>query len=78
VLRSGAKNNLLKGISFLTDSRGRKVAVQIDLKEHADLWEDIYDSLIAAERACEPRQRWADVKNRLRRQRRKVQVNDEA
>jgi hypothetical protein len=65
VLRGAAKNNLLKGISFLTDSRGRKVAVQIDLREHGALWEDFYDSLIMAERASETRESWADVKTRL-------------
>lgn len=37
----------MQGIQFLIDDQGRKTAVLIDLKEHGELWEDIYDSLIA-------------------------------
>jgi hypothetical protein len=31
----------MNGIQFVTDEKGRKVAVQIDLKKHRELWEDI-------------------------------------
>ncbi|MCB0495418.1 MAG: hypothetical protein KDC79_04750 [Cyclobacteriaceae bacterium] len=37
----------MKGISYLTDDKNRKVAVQIDLKKYGKLWEDFYDSMIA-------------------------------
>jgi hypothetical protein len=40
----------MKGISFVTNDQHKKVAVLIDLKEHGDLWEDFYDSLIAEQR----------------------------
>jgi hypothetical protein len=44
----------VKGVQFVTDSEGHKVAVQLDLKEWGELWEDIYDNMIADERAGEP------------------------
>jgi hypothetical protein len=44
----------LKGIQFVTDSEGHRVAVMLDLVEWGDLWEDIYDNLIADQRAGEP------------------------
>lgn len=56
----------LKGIQFLTDSRGKKTAVQIDLKEHGKLWEDFYDVLIARQRKDEPRESFETVKKRLK------------
>ena len=30
----------MTGIQFVTDEKGRKVAVLIDLKKHKALWED--------------------------------------
>ena len=44
----------MKGIHYLTDDQNRKVAVQIDLKKHGELWEDFYDALVAEERKNEP------------------------
>ena len=35
----------MEGIHFVTDEKGRKIAVQIDLDRHGDLWEDFYDAL---------------------------------
>lgn len=58
----------MKGIQFVTDEQGQKTAVLIDLKEYGELWEDFYDSLIAAQRASEPRESLAEVKRNLRRQ----------
>jgi hypothetical protein len=43
----------MTGIQFLTDEKGRKVAVQIDLRKHRALWEDFYDGLIAEHRRAE-------------------------
>ena len=31
----------MTGIQFVTDDKGRKTAVLIDLKKHARLWEDL-------------------------------------
>jgi len=36
----------MKGINFLTDSDNNKVAVQIDLRIHGELWQDFYDLLL--------------------------------
>jgi hypothetical protein len=55
----------MEGIQFVTDDRGRKVAVQINLKKHGELWEDLYDSIITRKRAKEPRERIEDVKKLL-------------
>ena len=43
----------MTGIQFLTDEKGRKVAVQIDLRKHRALWEDFYDGLISEQRRNE-------------------------
>lgn len=40
----------MTGIQFLTDEKGRKVAVQIDLRKHGAVWEDFYDCLISERR----------------------------
>lgn len=44
----------LAGIQFVTDAAGRRVAVQLDLKEWGELWEDIYDNIVADSRKGEP------------------------
>lgn len=44
----------IKGVQFVTDTEGHRVAVLLDLKEWGELWEDIYDNMIADERAGEP------------------------
>jgi hypothetical protein len=43
----------MTGIQFVTDERGRKVAVQIDLKKHGALLEDFWDGLISESRRKE-------------------------
>jgi hypothetical protein len=40
-------NEDMTGIQYVTDEKGRKVAVQIDLKRHRQLWEDIEDVLVS-------------------------------
>lgn len=59
----------MQGIQYLTNEKGEKVAVQIDLRRYGDLWEDVYDSLIARARSDEPRESLASVKKRLIKQR---------
>jgi PHD/YefM family antitoxin component YafN of YafNO toxin-antitoxin module len=58
----------MEGIQFVTDDKGRKTAVLIDLKKYGELWEDIYDSLTAKRRAGEPRESIEEVRESLRRQ----------
>ena len=55
----------MSGVQFLVDDRGRKTAAVIDLKKHADVWEDFYDVLLARRRVHEPRESLASVKRRL-------------
>lgn len=43
----------MNGIQYLTDTSGRRVAVQIDLRKHGALWEDIQDTLVANARRKE-------------------------
>jgi len=45
----------MTGIQYVTDEKGRKVAVQIDLKKHRELWEDIEDVLVSRSRRNEKR-----------------------
>ncbi len=43
----------MTGIQYVTDEEGRKIAVQIDLREHAELWEEIEDVLVSESRRNE-------------------------
>jgi hypothetical protein len=45
----------MSGIQFVTDQKGRRVAVQIDLKKHRELWDDIEDILVSRSRRHEKR-----------------------
>jgi len=44
----------ISGIQFVTDDQGKRVAVQLDLKEWGELWEDIYDNIVADARKSAP------------------------
>jgi hypothetical protein len=46
-------NGGMSGIQFVTDEKGRKVAVQIDLKKYGALLEDFWDGLISESRRKE-------------------------
>lgn len=43
----------MTGIQFVTDDKGRKVAVQIDLKKYGAMLEDFWDGLISESRRGE-------------------------
>ena len=43
----------MTGIHYVTDEEGRKVAVQIDLREHAELWQEFEDLLVSESRRNE-------------------------
>jgi hypothetical protein len=49
------ENEAMTGIQYVTDEKGRKVAVQIDLTKHRQLWEDIQDLLVSRSRRSEKR-----------------------
>ena len=55
----------MEGIRFVTNDKGNKVAVLIDLRKYGELWEDLYDSLTARRRARERRESLESVNNRL-------------
>ena len=56
----------MTGIQFVTDEHGNQVAVQIDLHDQGELWEDFHDPLLAQQPADEPRDSLDDVKFRLK------------
>jgi len=43
----------MSGIQFVTDEKGRKVAVLIDLKKYGSVLEDFWDGLISESRRKE-------------------------
>ena len=55
----------MEGIQFVTNDKGERVAVQIDLRKHGTVWEDVYDSITARQRSKEPRESLDSVKKRL-------------
>ena len=55
----------MEGIRFVIDENGEKAAVQIDLKKYGELWEDLYDSVLAQERHDEPRETLDEVREHL-------------
>jgi len=46
-------NRAMSGIQFVTDQKGRKVGVLIDLKKHGAIWEDFWDGLTSESRRKE-------------------------
>ena len=43
----------MNGIQFITDEKGRKTAMVIDLKKHGELAEDFWDVVISKSRMKE-------------------------
>lgn len=60
----------MEGIHFVTDEKGKKVAVQIDLERYGELWEDIHDQLVTATRSHEKSIPFEVVTRRLARRKR--------
>jgi hypothetical protein len=48
-----SENEIMNGIQFVTDEKGRKVGVLIDLKKHRAIWEDFWDGLVSESRRKE-------------------------
>ena len=55
----------MTGIQYVTDEKGREVAVQIDLSKHRELWEDLQDVLVSRSRQREKRIPLSRVKAKL-------------
>jgi hypothetical protein len=47
------ENEAMTGIQYVTDEKGRKVGVLIDLKKHRAVWEDFWDGLVSESRRKE-------------------------
>lgn len=43
----------MTGIQYISDEEGRRVAVQIDLRQHAALWEEFEDMVVSESRRNE-------------------------
>jgi hypothetical protein len=58
----------MTGIQYVTDQKGRKVGVLIDLKKHGAIWEDFRDGLISESRRKEKSLPYGQYRaNRLKR-----------
>ena len=58
------------GIKFVIDGKGRRVAVQIDLKKHGTVWKDFWEGLISESRRKEKSIPYEQYRaNRLKRNR---------
>jgi len=58
----------MQGIQYVTDDKGHKIAVQINLKKFGEIWEDFFDNLLSMQRADEPRESIDSVRDRLKKQ----------
>jgi hypothetical protein len=56
----------MRGVQFVTDTTGQRVAVLLDLREWGELWEDIYDNMVANEREGEPSMPLGEFETELR------------
>ena len=54
----------MEGIHYVTNEEGQKIAVQIDLERHGELWEDFHDQLVASSREHEKSISFETVKRR--------------
>lgn len=63
----------MNGIQFVTDEKGRKLAVQIDLRKYGAIWEDIWDGLISESRRKEKSTSYEEYRtSRLKRRRKRA------
>jgi hypothetical protein len=53
VANPSATMDAMTGIQFVTDEKGRKVAIQIDLKKYGAILEDFWDGLVSESRRKE-------------------------
>jgi hypothetical protein len=57
---------MMEGIRYVTNHKGQRVAVMIDLEKYGELWEDFYDALLTELRKGEPTHSLEAVKRSLR------------
>ena len=56
----------MTGIQYVTDEHGKRIAVQIDLRIHGELWEDLQDVLDCRETDSEESIPFEEFKAHLR------------
>lgn len=56
----------MTGVQFVTNEAGKRVAVLIDIKTHASLWEDIEDMLVSESRRKEKSIPYAEYRAKRR------------
>lgn len=66
-IKFALNKEIMSGISFVTNEKGKKTAVIIELSRHKRLWEDFYDTLLIEQRKNEERIPWDKAKDLLRR-----------
>jgi len=62
------KTTCMKGVSFVTNEKNERIAVQIELKtlnKHQDAVEDLLDAIIAESRKDDEDVSWEDAKKEL-------------
>lgn len=59
----------MKGISFLTDNKGKQKALVIDMKFYAEEIQDFLDGLVAESRKKEPKSDYRKVIGKILKQR---------
>jgi len=52
----------VKGLQYIVDESGERVAAVINLKEWGELWEDFFDVLVSESRKNEPTVDWETLK----------------
>ena len=62
---AGSGIDEMKGIQYVVDDSGNRIAVMIDLAKHACLLEDVYDAYLIEHRQNEPTEPFEDVLKRL-------------
>lgn len=55
----------MPGVEIIRNNNGEPVSVQIDLRLHHELWENIYDSYIIESRKDELSEDWETVLRQL-------------
>jgi hypothetical protein len=68
------RGDTMEGIQFVTNDKGKRVAVQLDLERYGKLWEDIHDQLVADSRSREKSVPFEVVKRRLERRKRRTRA----
>ena len=55
----------MKGVDYIVDVDGKPKSVVIDLEIWGELWEDIYDTMLAEQNRTDNPLPWEEVKARL-------------